>query len=107
MARPVPAAVKKLVRIGSGAKLDPACRVGEMPGRKIPLLKLSLGASARIRMGAVLYLLKPGEYTLRLADASGNPLAPPSAVTIAGPRTHIEFALPPRVLCKLDVAPSS
>ncbi|MBN2474555.1 MAG: hypothetical protein JXB62_08095 [Pirellulales bacterium] len=58
-------------------------------------------------MGAVLYLLKPGEYTLRLADASGNPLAPPSAVTIAGPRTHIEFTLPPRVLCKLDVAPSS
>lgn len=52
----IPIAVRRLVRIGPGARLDPACRVGETPGRNIPFLKLDIGADARIRMGAVIYL---------------------------------------------------
>ena len=53
-------------------------------------------------MAAELYLLTPGRYTLTLADSDGNPLAAPKPFQVDGPRTRIDFELPPGRPCVLQ-----
>jgi hypothetical protein len=55
------------------------------------------------KMAAELYLLAPGRYTLRLAGGDGQPLGDARPFAVDGPRTRIEFELPPRTLCVLRV----
>jgi hypothetical protein len=55
------------------------------------------------RMGAELYLLKPGQYTLAVVDEAGLRLAAPTPVSVDGPRTRIYFTLPPRKRCRVHV----
>ena len=55
------------------------------------------------KLAAELYLLAPGRYTLRLADGDGQPLADARSFAVDGPRTRIEFELPPRTRCVLRV----
>jgi GH43 family beta-xylosidase len=58
-------------------------------------------------MGAELYLLKPGEYTLTVVDQAGQPLAAPATVSVEGPRTQVDFRIPPRQPCRLRVLKKS
>jgi len=55
-------------------------------------------------MGAELYLLKPGRYTLTLVDEAGLQLSAPAPVSVEGPRTRISFTIPPRKRCRLQLA---
>ncbi len=55
-------------------------------------------------MAAELYLLLPGRYTLSLADSDGHPLATPKPIQVDGPRTRIDFELPPRKRCVLHAS---
>lgn len=57
-------------------------------------------------MAAELYLLSPGRYMLALADSAGKPLAAPKPFEVAGPRTRIDFELPPRRRCLLHASVS-
>ena len=60
-------------------------------------------------MGAELYLLRPGCYTVTLAaadDAAQTPLMA-CALQVQAPRTRVSFELPPRKLCVLHVRPES
>jgi hypothetical protein len=52
-------------------------------------------------MGAELYLLKPGRYTLAVVDETGAELGAPTPVSIDGPRARVSFTIPPRKLCRL------
>ena len=53
-------------------------------------------------LAAELYLLQKGAYRLTLTPTSGPVLDKP--IRVAGPRTRIQFALPPRMLCTLKIA---
>jgi len=54
-------------------------------------------------MSAELYLLKPGEYRVELvAPRNAKPLATEKLV-VKGPRTKINFELPPQTPCQLSV----
>jgi hypothetical protein len=52
-------------------------------------------------MAAELYLLDQGQYELTL-EANGKQL-PTRLVTVTGPRTRVEFTLPPQIPCTLQV----
>jgi hypothetical protein len=56
-------------------------------------------------MGAEFYLLKPGDYTLELTTAGSGSKQPfaSGAFTVTGPRCHVTFKLPPRLLCTVSV----
>lgn len=56
-------------------------------------------------LAAELYLLRPGPYTLTLADPDGNPLAAARRFQVDGPRTRIDLELPPRRLCVVKASP--
>jgi len=58
------------------------------------------GASDR-RMGAELYLLASGEYTLTLKTGVTTLLA--KTLSVSGPRTRVSFDLPPGGLCELGI----
>ena len=59
------------------------------------------------RMGAEFYLLSPGRYTYALLDAkAGRNSAPAKPFSVDGPRTRIDFTLPPKRLVKLQVLPA-
>jgi len=64
------------------------------------------GRQAR-RMGAELYLLDPGRYTLTIVDHAGAEITPPAAVSVRGPRTRVAFTLLPRKRCVLRVTPGT
>ena len=53
------------------------------------------------KMAAELYLLKPGVHEYTLSD--GRSAVALGSVRATGPRTRIEFTVPPRVLCTLRV----
>jgi len=61
------------------------------------------GAAPR-PMAAELLLLKPGHYRFQLNDARGTTLAT-QTIEVTGPRSRIDFTLPPRQLCALSIAP--
>jgi len=56
-------------------------------------------------MAAEVYLLQPGEYTLKVTpvDASGGGTGLQEQVRIDGPGAEIAFSLPPRRLCMLTL----
>jgi len=54
-------------------------------------------------LAAELYLLAPGRYSLTLAGPDGQALGDTRPLVVDGPRTRIEFELPPRTLCVLRV----
>ncbi len=63
------------------------------------------GAEPR-EMGAELYLLEPGEYTLSLLDRGSNQTLHTQPVAAAGQPTRVYFDLPPRRLCVLTIEPA-
>ena len=54
-------------------------------------------------MGAELYLLEPGTYTLRVAPLAGGEPLTRTTIRVEGPRTQVSFSLPSRRSCRLDV----
>jgi hypothetical protein len=60
------------------------------------------GERAR-RMGAELYLLKPGAYELTLTPATATRPLVRQQVRVEGPRTRVQFDLPARQLCVLQI----
>jgi hypothetical protein len=54
-------------------------------------------------MGAELYLLTNGRYTLTIEDDGGHAIVPPVSFTVDGPRTRIAFELPSQKRCVLKV----
>jgi hypothetical protein len=53
------------------------------------------------KLGAELYLLKPGRYQVEVAREGKTVLG--EAIEVRGPRTRLELVLPPRVVCTLRV----
>jgi hypothetical protein len=62
------------------------------------------GESPR-HMGADLYRLEPGRYALTLLDEAGVKLAPPTPLSIDGPKARVWFTIPSRQRCRLLVTP--
>ncbi len=54
-------------------------------------------------MAAELCLLKPGEYTFTLTPAGAEAPVERRPMTVSGPRARLTFALPPRVLCFVEI----
>lgn len=62
-------------------------------------------ADAERTMGAALYLLARGTYTVQLCTSDGDrPVGGPAQISVSGPRTRITFTLPPQQLCRLRIA---
>jgi hypothetical protein len=55
-------------------------------------------------MKAELYLLAPEAYEFVLLDGKGEPIGPATAFSVDQPRTRIEFELPARRACRLQVS---
>jgi len=58
-------------------------------------------------MTAELYLLEPGNYEMILSDITKNTKKTilQKTVKVNGPRTQINFILPPRETCELKIQP--
>jgi len=56
-------------------------------------------------MGAELYLLRQGAYTVEIVDAGSGAPVHQSMVRVSGPRVRIAFDLPPQRLCTFRVRP--
>jgi len=63
------------------------------------------GDKAR-EMGANLYLLRPGSYSMTLVDAKGK-LISAQDLTVQGRVSSLSFHIPPRTLCRLQVVPNN
>lgn len=59
------------------------------------------------KMGAEFYLLAPGSYEVRLIDSEGDAIGSPQRLEVDGPRSRIDFELPPAKLCRLEVDEAS
>ncbi len=81
-----------------------AALVTDQGPRRLGAELFHFGRSPRA-MGAELYLLRPGAYTLSLVDESGSDLTAPKPVSVEGPRTRVRFEIPARKRCRLRVAP--
>jgi len=57
-------------------------------------------------MGAELYLLQEGRYTLELVSDEAGEILEEREIAVNGKQTQVEFQLPSRQLCHLRVAPS-
>jgi len=60
--------------------------------------------TARRKMAATLYLLKPGPYRMQFRTAGKTITSRP--LTATGPQTRVEFGLPPRRPCTLTLRSS-
>jgi len=85
---------------------DVAALVTEQAADRFSAELFHFGTAQR-EMGAELYLLKPGRYTLAITDEAGSQLAAPTPISVDGPRTRVRFTIPPQKRCRLQVMPET
>jgi hypothetical protein len=81
---------------------DIAAVVTDRASDRLSARLFQFGAAPR-PMAAELYLLEPGRYTFTLTQSDGNPTTAAASFRVDGPRTRIQFTLPPRESCSLRI----
>ncbi|MBN2128967.1 MAG: hypothetical protein JW741_05695 [Sedimentisphaerales bacterium] len=81
---------------------DIAALVDDAGKRQLSALLFHFGPHPR-PMAAELYLLEPGTYVLTLTPAVSNRPSETTKFTVESPRCRVNFTLPPRTLCRLQI----
>jgi hypothetical protein len=81
---------------------DIAAVVTERASNRFTAQLYHFGESPR-QMGAELYLLEPGRYTLSFSTVDGRTIGQATAFEVEGARTQVDFTLRPRTEAILDV----